>query len=494
MTESQVIVVYNSAAAEATALKDAYLAAHPGIGAAQVLDLSSKVLVDNPADLTYADFKQEVRDPVRAFLAGGVGFSPQSIVCIVLIRPMPHRIQDSDQPTAGDFPSPSANNFNSGDATFASVDAELVLLWQDLDNGEAGGTMDSHTDNTIDNPYHTRTEGIVGCADCDRSNITTAKTFTPRLNLVWELGGIGATLLTPGDMYLVCRIDGTTLADAEAVIDRAQDVRLNQATTICVLDEFDVDGGADDLDDDQLFLLNDPFIAGNDFEEATAALEGAGWTVRYDGTTDFIEGFEETRPIAAYASYGENHSQNGQNPQGSGIYIEGFLFPRGAMFNTAESYNGRALNGLETLLGQEQIADFITAGGTFGVGYVWEPFTITLFDNEFLFVNFLVNDLTFAEAAYSAMPALSWQHVVVGDPLAKASIVNDPGLPPGDLNGDGFANGLDLPWFIDLLRNGPANYHAAFPALDPIARADFNGDQSVSLDDLDAFVAALLEG
>jgi len=89
---------------------------------------------------------------------------------------------------------------------------------------------------------------------------------------------------------------------------------------------------------------------------------------------------------------------------------------------------------------------------------------------------------------------LSWQHVVVGDPLAKASIVNDPGLPPGDLNGDGFANGLDLPWFIDLLRNGPANYHAAFPALDPIARADFNGDQSVSLDDLDAFVAALLEG
>ena len=46
-------------------------------------------------------------------------------------------------------------------------------------------------------------------------------------------------------------------------------------------------------------------------------------------------------------------------------------------------------------------------------------------DNEYLLFNFLVNRLTWAEAAWSSIPALSWQHVVLGDPLARLERVVD---------------------------------------------------------------------
>jgi len=485
---NQVLVVYNSTAAEAATLKDAYLAAHPDIPAANVLDLNNSLLVTS--DLTYAQFTANVRDPIRSFLLQPGSPSPEGIIAIVLIRPFPHRIQDTDLLLAGDNGNNAANEFNAGDATYASVDAELVLLWQNLDTGEAGGTMDSKSDNVIVNPYHTSAAAI---DTFTRVNIQTSKQFINASNVAWKLAGAGATRLTPGDMYLVCRIDGTTLADAEASIDRAQDVHVNKALVRILLDEYDVSTNMD-LDDDCLFFSCNVFFAGDDYEEASAALLAAGWDVRYDGTFNFVSSTEETMPLIAYASYGENHNRSGlgENPPGNGTYIDGFLFPPGAIFNTIESFNGRALNGLGTLANQEQAADFITAGGTFAVGHVFEPFSVFVPDNEFLFVNFLSGQLTWAEAAYASLPGLSWQHVVLGDPLAKAVILNDPGLPRGDLNGDGLVDGNDIQPYLLTLLDGFSAYHAAFPTLDPVARGDFTADFKVSLDDVPGFLAALL--
>lgn len=487
--ESQVLVVYNSAAPDATTLKEAYLAAHPGIPSANVLDLNHATL--NAADLSYANFVNLIRTPIRNYLLQPGNPTPQEIVSMVLIRPFPHRVLDINQATVGDSPSNASTRFNGGNATYASVDAELVLLWHDLNAGEANGTMDSLADNLIDNPYHTLSSPI---ASFTRANITVPKVFTNRANVAWVLAGSGATRLTPGDMYLVCRIDGTTLEDAIAGLDRAQNLRINKALVRVLLDEFDT-STAQDLDNHRLFAVNCPFYAGNDYEETAALLIAAGWDVRYDNTFDFIESHEEPNPIIAYASYGENHNQGGlgQNPAGNGIYIEGFNFPPGAVFNTIESYNARAFNGLDTRFNQEQVADFITAGGTFGVGHVWEPFSFSIPDNEFLFVNYLVNGLSWGEAAYTSIPGLSWQHLVVGDPLALPVILNDPGMPRGDLNGDGFTDGLDIGVFVDLVMNGVTGYHATYPALDPIARGDFTGDYRVNLDDLPNFIDVLLE-
>ncbi len=460
---SQVLVVYNSASTDAVAVKDAYLAAHPDIPAANVLDLNSTALA-NRATITYAEFVSGIRNPIRTYLNSGSGPTPTGIVAMALIRGIPHRIDDTDAPGIGDIPYDPAgpdigDELGAGDVTCAALDAELVLLWQNLETGEAGNSMDSKSDNLIDNPYHNRFNEPIG--NWSRTYITTAKTFTAN-NLIWQSNAAQTRYrLTPGDMYLVCRIDGRTAADAIATIDRAVGIVHNRRYGWIILDEDD----GDDLDDDDYLGL---FSAGNDYEEARDALLAAGWQVRYDHTSDFIEAHEHTEPLIAYAGYGENHVVN---PPGNGTYIDGFRFARGAVFNTLESYNGRALNGLGTLFNQEQVADFIAAGGTFGIGNVWEPFSFTVADNELLLVNFLVHRLTWAEAAYSALPALSWMQIVVGDPLARVIDVVDW---IGDFDADGDVDSSDA----DILAGCASGPGVPHPPGDCV-RTDLDGDGDV---------------
>lgn len=483
----QVLVVYNSASPDGTALKDHYLAAHPDIPSSNVCDLNNPVLLT--PDLPYGFFISLVRDPIRAFInAPGFPDAPD-IVAVVLIRPFPHRVYDNTNQVAGDSPTNASNQFGAGDAIFASVDAELVLLWQDLDSGEAGGSMDSHADNMIVNPYRFSPDPI---DSFPRGNITTQKTLLANGG-VWRLFGSGATRLTAGDLVLVTRIDGNTLSDARAIIDRAQDLVINKARVKLLFDEYDLTI-AEDIDDEMLFSTGDPFFGGDDYEEARDAAIADGWTVRYDATFDFITADEEPSPLILYASYGENHKLfgAGADPPGDGTYIVGFDFPRGAIFNTIESYNARGLNGHSTLFQQEQVADFIAAGGTFAVGHVWEPFAFTVPDNEFLVKNFLIARRTWAEAAWTAISSLSWQHVVIGDALAVPMIANDPAPVLGDLDGNGTIDGHDIDDMTELLLDGVAVYVAAHPDLDPYARADFNADGRITPADLTGFEAALL--
>lgn len=487
---SQVLVVYNSITASGTELKDYYLAAHPDIPAANVLDLQTAQL--NIYEITYANFVTLVRTPIRNYLLQPGGPEPSTIVAICLIRPFPHRLLDTDMPDSGDGPSLAANEILAGDATNCSLDAELTLLWQNLDAGEAGGVMDSKSDNVIDNPYHKLTAGI---QTFSRANIQVQKTFTNQSNVCWLLGGAGATRLTPGDMYLVSRIDGNSVADAKLCVDRAAGLYINKAVVKVLFDEHDTSAGGQ-FDADGLFSNGpaDPFWGGNDYELARDALIAAGWNVRYDATFDFIDSTEETGQLIGYASYGENHqaSGDGEDPPGSSAYLSGFNFAPGAMFNTLESYNARALGGLLPFFDQEQVGNFVAAGGTFGVGSVWEPFSFTVPDNAFLMPNLLVNGLTWAEAAYTSLPALSWQQLALGDPLAKPAIIFDPGLPKGDMDGNGIVDGRDIKWFINVVMNGLLPYRAAFPSLDPIARGDFTGDRKVAPEDATGFTSALL--
>ncbi len=492
ISPAQVLVVYNSASADGTALKDYYLAAHPGIPAAHVFDLNNAALLTHT--ITYLDFVNLVRNPLRAFLDAPGPPEAADIIALALIRPVPHRIFDINfgAGTVGDNPSGTVNVFLNGNVTAASVDAELTLLWQNLSAGEAGGTMDSFADNVIVNPYFKQTNPI-DSALFPRAGIKNAKTFVNVSNVAWFNGG--AMPLTAGDIYLVCRVDACSLADAQAVVDRARDLYVNRAAVKVLLDEYGPCGQGD-LDDD--FLFNppaaDPFFGGPDYEDTRDLLVAGGWTVRHDHAFTFITPALEPGLLVGYASYGENHSANGcgENPAGDGTYIFGFRFAPGAIFNTLESYNARGLNGLPTLFNQGQICDFINAGGTFGVGNVFEPFSVFVPDNEFLYQNFLVNGRTFAEAAWSGIPALSWQQVAVGDPLARAAVINDPGLPRGDMNGDGRVDGEDIRWFESVLQTGPAAARAAFPGLDPILRGDFTGDYRVTPADVPGFVAALL--
>ena len=148
-------------------------------------------------------------------------------------------------------------------------------------------------------------------------------------------------------------------------------------------------------------------------------MEAGGWNVILDESKEFIHDSVDSLPLIAYISYGMN-APSIAAPDGPD-YIAGYRFTAGAIFNTLESFNGRAFGGLgnRATRDQTQLADFIGAGGTFGIGNVWEPFAFSAATNEFLLDNFLNRRMSFAEAAYTSLRALSWQQIVLGDPLAE---------------------------------------------------------------------------
>lgn len=488
---SQVLVVYNSAASGAEEVLHAYIAAHPDLPPENLLDLNNPAIAG--ADMSYNDFATLVRSPIRSYILAPGAPSAQDIVAILLLRPFPHRIQDNDGGGVCDSPSLLGGELVNGDATCASLDAELVMLWQNTSLGENGGQMDSLLDNMIVNPYHTSATPISAFS---RAQIQIQHTFTNLGDVVWD-NSTAPNRLTPGDMYLVCRIDGNSTEDCVALIQRSQRLLANKATATMLFDEFNLIAGTD-LDDDGLFTMNDPFLAGDDYEETTALLTNAGWNVIYDGTFDFIEGMDVPEPLIGYASYGENHAFGGagENPPGEATFIDFFNFAPGAVFNTIESFNGRALNGLPISFVQEQVADFVAAGGTFAIGNVWEPLSFSVADNEFILPRMLDDNestrFTWGEAAYASLPALSWMQIVIGDPLSKFDVVDDVVLLPGDLDDNGAINGVDADLFALLLLGGYDDYRAMFPALDPFARADFSMDYQFDGHDLQGFIDAYI--
>jgi hypothetical protein len=168
-----------------------------------------------------------------------------------------------------------------------------------------------------------------------------------------------------------------------------------------------------------------------------------------------------SNPVALLATYGSNHEGSFPNTNalvsGRMIFADSFNYPNGAIFNTIESWNGRDFGGLG-LLGfqqQEQAADFIAAGGTFALANVWEPLADSVPDNRYLALNFLLGNLSWAEAAYTAIPGLSWMQIVLGDPLARPSRSSENIDANGRMNIDDLYAYEASP--VDINRSGAAD-------------------------------------
>ncbi len=131
-----------------------------------------------------------------------------------------------------------------------------------------------------------------------------------------------------------------------------------------------------------------------------------------------------------------------------------FNFLNGAVFTSLESFNAVTMfSDFSTT--QAKIVDFIRAGGTAAIGHSFEPQSDAAIDNQFLYSNLLADrdgdgraDLTFVEAAWAAIPYLSWSEVVIGDPLMRISY--GPGQPKSwsclfaDTNMDKVVNFVDV--------------------------------------------------
>lgn len=489
LAEDQVLVVYDSRVQDSREVAEFYAGSakvpggmggqpgvHPRVRAVNLATIGGGLSCGSPPciatpSINHLQFTTSFRDPLKNYLISqGV---QRRVRCIVLTKGLPHRIIDTDSVGVGDSPAGAAAEFNAGDATYASVDSELSLMMIDLIAGEVGGTGDSKADGMIVNPYWRSTQPITASRTL---NIQSAKSITNLVGVgqIWRAGtGTAAANIAPGDIYLVGRLDGTTLADVQNSIARAQGIVLDENAGAFILDEGAGAGLQNNSDTDNEFDNDGPtqINGGDDYEQTRDLLiADKRWlaaNVRYDfapGPSGFIVGplinfgggIVVSQPVAHLGTLGNNH--NGGCPGTAGMdYAASFTYINGAVFNTLESFNGRALGGLTTLANQEQAADFLAAGGTLAIGNVNEPFSLSVADNLQIAQSFWLGNLTWIEAAYASLPVLSWQQTVLGDPLARVVRKRE------DITGDGVMNIDDLVAFYesasppDLNRDGSVN-------------------------------------
>ncbi|MFN7021793.1 MAG: hypothetical protein ACK4WH_10770, partial [Phycisphaerales bacterium] len=458
----------------------------PGVRVLDISTLTNGGISPPVATITHTQYITHFRTPLRTYLTSN-GLS-RTVRCIVLTKGMPHRISDTDVANAGDQPSISATEMNAGDLTTSSVDSEMVLLYQNLEVGEAGGTADSKLDGLIINPYWRSDQSITGFST---AFITSGKILAAASGFsgqIWRNLTTGPNAVQPGDMYLTARLDGPTVQNVFDAIDRAQNLVVSLDTAAIILDESNSNGVQNISDVDQEFDNDGPvaFVnGGDDYEQARDLLLSDGRfnpaNVRYNALNtgaqflvgprvSFGGGIVVSSPVILLGTYGNNH--NGTPGTAGTAYQTSFNYAPGAVFNSLESYNGRDFGGIGPgFTPQGQLSSFIAAGGTFGIGNVWEPFSLSVPDNLQIVRNFLLGNLTWVEAAWTSIPGLSWQQIVVGDPLARVRRLEE------DVNGDG--------------RTTIEDAHAWNEA--PI-RADLNRSGAATTDDLRLLVDSLRRG
>lgn len=428
----RVLLIWNSRSAESQAIRDAYLAARPGV---RSLDLNDATIAGMPSTITRAQYLANVRAPVLAYLAGaGPGGVPlsQHIIAMVTTRGLPVQIQGA------------SDEFQLF-STWSSVESELTLIQQNLEQA-GSGSFSARFNGSVANPYSTAVgSGIDGFS---RANIAVPRAFTLVQNAGWQAVG-----LTPGDIYLVTRLDAAPTSGATAVqntlsliarsspgVGPAGGLSFDPCAVQASLDRWT----CQPLDNSGLGVL---VPARNDFPNAQFFLQQALVQTTFDQTAAFLTSatLPAGKPLIAVGTYGTNHALNGCGaaPPGGGAYVsQGFVYHPAAVFVAYESWSGNSMINGAARGGQGQALDFISAGGSFTVGSVAEPFTFAIPRVELLVRNLLLGGMTFAEAVYSAIPALSWQQTPLGDPLATVRVSAFP--CPGDSDGNSVVDFLDL--------------------------------------------------
>lgn len=209
-------------------------------------------------------------------------------------------------------------------------------------------------------------------------------------------------------MYLVTRLDGYDLADIRALIDRGLSPSREGRF---VLD-----------------LSYDDNATGNNWlREAAIKLKEAGIPesrIRLETTTAFLTGEKE---VLGYAGWGSNdrsnHSRFLNNTWVNGALLVEFVSTDARTFERPPKKwtSGKWDDPPESFFAgspQSLIADYIHEGVTGAAGNVYEPYLGACVRPQILFPAYL-RGLNLAESYYAAIPLLSWQTVVIGDPLTS---------------------------------------------------------------------------
>jgi uncharacterized protein (TIGR03790 family) len=203
-------------------------------------------------------------------------------------------------------------------------------------------------------------------------------------------------------MYLVCRLAAYDFADVKAIIDRALSAT-NRGKAV-----IDLSG-----DDDR---------PGNDWLRNAVILLPSGRTV-FDESTKVVY---DQQDVIGYAGWGSNDPNQKRRSPGFGwlpgaiatefVSTDGRTFarPPGAWNISTWKEPAKWFAGSP----QSLTADLLHEGATGASGHVYEPYLALTPRPDYLLPAYL-NGRTLAESFYLAIPALSWQNIVVGDPLCR---------------------------------------------------------------------------
>jgi uncharacterized protein (TIGR03790 family) len=339
---------------------------------ARGLDPSQVVRLEVPVleEISRNDYDTFVQRPVAEWLARHG--AQDRILFIVLTKGVPLRVGGS----------------GGRQGTVASVDSELALLYRRM-TGQSVAPQGS-----VANPY------FLG-----PSPLTDAQPFTRERM----------------DIYLVTRLDGFTADDAMALVDRASRPLAEGRIVL------DMKAAIDDKGNEWLKTAADRLTS-----------MGKSESVLLQTTSDVVR---DLPGVLGYYSWGSND-------RAVKVRRFGFQFVPGAVAAMFVSTDARTFKEppAEWTIGtwndrnsyfegspQSLVGDLIREGVTGVAGHVAEPYLDATIRPEILFPAYL-SGYTLAEAYYLAMPYLSWQTVVVGDPLCRlvqrapldSTLVNPP--------------------------------------------------------------------
>jgi uncharacterized protein (TIGR03790 family) len=266
--------------------------------------------------------------------------------------------------------------------TQASVDSELALLYRELIQGPM------QAEGPVPNPY-----------------------FRPRAAVPFTRAD--------HDIYLVTRLDGYTWKDIRGLIDRAS-VPARHGKVV--------------LDLRAAIPATGPPPGDGWLREAGWRLNSSGLEVVLDLSPRVVTGETD---VIGYAGWGSNDPANKARSPGfrwlPGAIASWFVSTSARTFTAPPE--GWTLGSGYAGSSQSLIGDLIAEGVTGTVGYVYEPYLEATARPQ-IFLPAYAAGFTLAESFYMSLPNLSWQAVVIGDPLVAPfapAATPQPAPPPGAL-------------------------------------------------------------
>jgi uncharacterized protein (TIGR03790 family) len=196
------------------------------------------------------------------------------------------------------------------------------------------------------------------------------------------------------NMYLVTRLDGLTLADAKALVDRSLAAKPEKGLFL--------------MDASPIWDDNPGYRFVNDgMREAAKLLKARGFHVELDETTELVV----RDHLMGYYSWGFHEQKYTDEAYNK------LRFLPGSIAETAVSTSAFTLTSHRTLEGKRSYITDLVAHGVTGVkGYVYEPYTTALAEADTLFDRYTAG-LNLAESFYSASQFVHWHDIILGDPL-----------------------------------------------------------------------------